>query len=30
MAVVVLALHLYLAWTYREAYRPMLAARVRP
>jgi len=30
VAGLVLALHLYLAWTYREVYRPMLAARVRP
>lgn len=28
--VVVLVLELYLAWAYRHAYRPMLAARVRP
>ena len=25
-----MALELYLAWTYRHVYRPMLAARVRP
>jgi hypothetical protein len=30
MAVVFLAFELYLAWTYRAAYRPMLAARVTP
>jgi uncharacterized membrane protein YphA (DoxX/SURF4 family) len=30
IAAVILVLHLYLAWTYREAYRPMLAARVAP
>ena len=30
MAVVFLALELYLAWKYRNAYRPMLAARVAP
>lgn len=30
MAAVFLALELYLAWTYRAAYRPMLAAKVRP
>jgi hypothetical protein len=29
VAVVVLALNLYLAWAYRRAYRPMLAARIR-
>lgn len=27
---VLLALELYLAWTYRDAFRPMLAARVTP
>jgi uncharacterized membrane protein YphA (DoxX/SURF4 family) len=27
MAAVILALHVYLAWMYRGAYRPMLAAR---
>jgi len=27
LALVLLALELYLAWTYRAAYRPMLAAR---
>jgi uncharacterized membrane protein YphA (DoxX/SURF4 family) len=27
IAVVVAALHVFLAWTYRRAYRPMLAAR---
>lgn len=30
MAVVFLALELYLAWAYRAAFRPMLAARVSP
>jgi hypothetical protein len=30
MAAVFLALELYLAWAYRQAYRPMLAARVNP
>jgi hypothetical protein len=30
MAAVFLALELYLAWKYRHAYRPMLAARVTP
>ncbi len=30
MAVVFLALELYLAWSYRSAYRSMLAARVSP
>ena len=30
MAVVILALELYLAWSYRSAFRPMLAARVGP
>ncbi len=30
MALVFLALELYLAWVYRRAYRPMLAARVTP
>jgi hypothetical protein len=30
MAAVFLAFELYLAWTYRAAYRPMLAARVTP
>jgi uncharacterized membrane protein YphA (DoxX/SURF4 family) len=29
LAVVVLALEVYLAWAYRASYRPMLAARVR-
>jgi len=29
-ALVILALELYLAWAYRSAFRPMLAARVRP
>ena len=28
MATVFLALELFLAWSYRSAYRPMLAARV--
>lgn len=30
LAFVVLALEVYLAWSYRHAYRPMLAARVQP
>lgn len=30
MAVVILGLELYLAWSYRSAFRPMLAARTRP
>lgn len=30
MAGVFLAFELYLAWTYRAAFRPMLAARVTP
>lgn len=30
MAVIFLALELYLAWKYRHAFRPMLAARVTP
>jgi hypothetical protein len=30
MAAIFLALELYLAWTYRRAYRPMLAARTTP
>jgi uncharacterized membrane protein YphA (DoxX/SURF4 family) len=30
LAIVVLALEVYLAWAYRDAYRPMLAARVEP
>ena len=30
MAVVFLALELYLAWSYRSAYRTMLAAQVSP
>ena len=30
MAAVFLALELYLAWAYRQAYRTMLAARVAP
>jgi hypothetical protein len=30
MAAVFLALELYLAWAYRQAYRTMLAARVTP
>src|ERR1041385_8708472 len=29
-AIVVVILELYLAWAYREAYRPMLAMRVTP
>ena len=30
LAVVVLVLEVYLAWAYRNAYRPMLAIRVTP
>ena len=30
MSFVILALELYLAWSYRSAFRPMLAARVMP
>ncbi len=30
MAIVILALELYLAWSYRSAFRPMLAARAVP
>jgi hypothetical protein len=30
LAGIVLALELYLAWAYRDAYAPMLRARVRP
>jgi len=30
MALVFLALEVYLAWAYRNAFRPMLAARVTP
>ncbi|HXQ81573.1 MAG TPA: DoxX family protein [Opitutaceae bacterium] len=30
MALVVLALETYLAWVYRSAFRPMLAARLHP
>lgn len=30
IAAVVLALHVYLGWSYRSAYRPMLAAKVAP
>jgi uncharacterized membrane protein YphA (DoxX/SURF4 family) len=29
VAAAVLALHLYLAWSYRDVFRPVLAARVR-
>ena len=29
-AIVVVVLELYLAWAYRDAYRPMLAMRVTP
>lgn len=29
-ALVILALELYLAWSYRRAFRPMLASRVTP
>lgn len=30
IAIVVLALEIYLAWAYRKAYRPMLALKVNP
>jgi hypothetical protein len=30
MAIVILALEVYLAWSYRGAFRAMLAARVTP
>lgn len=30
MAFILLIANAYLAWAYRDAYRPMLAARVRP
>ena len=30
MPIVLLALELYLAWTYRQVFRPMLASRVSP
>jgi uncharacterized membrane protein YphA (DoxX/SURF4 family) len=30
MAIVILGLELYLAWSYRSAFRSMLAAKVRP
>lgn len=30
LAIVLLGLELYLAWSYRSAFRPMLAAKVRP
>jgi uncharacterized membrane protein YphA (DoxX/SURF4 family) len=30
LALLVLALEIFLAWSYRSAYRPMLAARVAP
>jgi putative oxidoreductase len=30
LAIVVLALELFLAWSYRSVYRPMLAARATP
>lgn len=30
IALVLLGLELYLAWAYRDAYKPMLAARVSP
>jgi putative oxidoreductase len=30
MALVFLAFELYLAWCYRDAFRPMLAAKVKP
>jgi uncharacterized membrane protein YphA (DoxX/SURF4 family) len=30
LAIVILALELFLAWSYRSVYRPMLAARAAP
>ncbi len=30
MAIFVVILELYLAWAYRKAFAPMLAAKVRP
>lgn len=30
IAIAVLALEVFLAWTYRDAFRPMLAARTKP
>jgi len=30
LGILVLALEVYLAWTYRDAFRPMLASRVSP
>jgi uncharacterized membrane protein YphA (DoxX/SURF4 family) len=30
MAIVIAALELYLAWSYRSAFRPLLAAKVQP
>jgi hypothetical protein len=30
IAIIVLVLELFLVWSYRAAYRPMLAARVKP
>jgi peptidoglycan biosynthesis protein MviN/MurJ (putative lipid II flippase) len=30
MAIIVAVLEVYLAWAYRDAFRPMLAARVTP
>jgi len=30
IAFVLLAANVYLAWAYRDAFRPMLAARVKP
>jgi uncharacterized membrane protein YphA (DoxX/SURF4 family) len=30
VAIIVLALEVYLAWSYRESFRPMLAARAKP
>ena len=30
ISIVILALELYLAWAYRSAFRPMLAARISP
>ncbi len=30
MTIIIALLEIYLAWAYRDAFRPMLAARVRP
>ena len=30
LTVVILAIEVYLAWSYRDVFRPMLSARVRP